>query len=80
MMREAFSVSPGGSDGEADLSQFCDSDCVPDAQQRSSRCCAEREPEPALENAEIWAPALQPHHVARATRCAASGARNGGLS
>ncbi|MDA9398327.1 hypothetical protein XH79_05710 [Bradyrhizobium sp. CCBAU 45389] len=25
MMREAFSVSPGASDGGADLSQFCDS-------------------------------------------------------
>jgi hypothetical protein len=24
MSREVFSVSPGGSDGEGDLSQFCD--------------------------------------------------------
>src|SRR5436305_14179661 len=47
---------------------------VPDALQRPSRCCAEPGPYQASE--PVTAPALQRTATRRATRCAASGARD----
>ncbi|MDA9464885.1 hypothetical protein XH87_09765 [Bradyrhizobium sp. CCBAU 53415] len=66
MMREAISVSPDGSDGGADLSQFCDSRGRGNTVVSRTRCNAlrvaaqSRDPYVAEnEIAETWAPAQQ---------------------